>query len=126
MGDYEKAILVHHKAMNIQENVKCNPLQCATTYINLGETYQEMKDYSTALTFYQKCLQIRENKLPKNHPDLGVIYHNLAKLYFSTGEYNMAMKNAQQALTIAEEKLPSNHHHLQEYKTTFEKIHKQM
>ncbi|CAF4290420.1 unnamed protein product [Rotaria magnacalcarata] len=54
MGDYERALAFHQKALNIQENVKCNPLERATTYMNLGETYREMKDYTTALTYYQK------------------------------------------------------------------------
>ncbi|CAF2072274.1 unnamed protein product [Rotaria magnacalcarata] len=31
MGDYEKALAFHQKALNIQENAKRNPLDCATT-----------------------------------------------------------------------------------------------
>ncbi|CAF5016120.1 unnamed protein product [Rotaria sp. Silwood1] len=126
MGDYEMAISFHRKALNIQENVQCNPTDCATTYINLGETYRQMKDYTTALTYFQKGLEIRENKLPKSHPDLAVVYHNLSKLYLSTRQYNMAMKNVQQAVEIAQEKLPSNHPHILEYTETFEKIRKKM
>ena len=110
----------------MQENVKCNPLECATTYTNLGETYREMKDYPTALTLYQKCLEIRENQLPKNHPDLAIIHHNLAKLYLSTEQYSMAMRNARQAVEIAQKKLPSNHPLLQDYKKTFETIHTEL
>ncbi|CAF4793055.1 unnamed protein product, partial [Rotaria sp. Silwood2] len=70
IGNYEKALSFHRNALNIQENVQCNPLECATTYVNLGETYRKMKDYSTALTYFEKGLKIREEKLPKNHPDL--------------------------------------------------------
>ncbi|CAF2227047.1 unnamed protein product [Rotaria magnacalcarata] len=70
MGDYEKTLAFHPKALNIQENAKCNPLECPTTYMNLGETYCEMKDYTTALTYYQKRLNIRDEKLAKTHPDL--------------------------------------------------------
>jgi tetratricopeptide (TPR) repeat protein len=33
MGDYEKALSFHRTALNIQENVECNPLECATAYI---------------------------------------------------------------------------------------------
>ncbi|CAF5129476.1 unnamed protein product, partial [Rotaria sp. Silwood1] len=51
------------------------------------ETYREMKDYPTALTYYQKGLEIREKKSPKNHPDIAVAYHNLSKLYLSTRQY---------------------------------------
>ncbi|CAF3998677.1 unnamed protein product, partial [Rotaria magnacalcarata] len=84
MGDYEKTLAFHPKALNIQENAKCNPLECPTTYMNLGETYCEMKDYTTALTYYQKRLNIRDEKLAKTHPDLAVIYHNMSKFYFKT------------------------------------------
>ena len=122
MGNYEKALAFHQKALNIQENIQCNPLECATTYINLGETYREMKDYSTALTYFEKGLEIREKKLPKNHPDLAVVYHNMAKLYLATRKYSMAKKNVQQAVETAQEKLLSTHPHLLEYKETFEKI----
>ncbi|CAF5142053.1 unnamed protein product, partial [Rotaria sp. Silwood1] len=114
------------KALNIQENVQCNPLQCATTYINLGETYRKMKDYSTALTYFQRGLEIREKKLPKKHPDLAVVYHNLSKLYLSSRQYNLSMKNIQQAIEIAQEKLSSTHPHFIEYKKTFEKNRKKM
>ncbi|CAF3702829.1 unnamed protein product [Rotaria sordida] len=93
MGDYDKALSFHGKALNIQENVQCNPLECATTYTNLGETYHEMEDHSTALTYFQKGLQIREKKLPKYHPDLAVIYHNLAKLYLTIRQYNELTKH---------------------------------
>ncbi|CAF1142028.1 unnamed protein product [Rotaria sordida] len=126
MGNYERALSFHRKALDIQENVQCNPLGCATTYTNLGETYRQMKDYSSALTYFQKGLEIREKKLPKNHPDLAVIYHNMEKLYLSTRQYSMAMKNIQQALEIAQKKLPSNHPHLLDYRKTFEEIQKNL
>ncbi|CAF5118434.1 unnamed protein product [Rotaria sp. Silwood1] len=122
----KKALSFHRKALNIQENVQCNPLDCSLTYINLGETYRKMKDYTTALIYFEKGLEIREKKLSKNHPDLAIVYHNLSKLYLSTQEYSMAMKNIQQAIEIAQEKLPSTHPHLVEYKETFENIRKKM
>ena len=99
-------------------------LDCATTYVNLGETYREMKDYTTAMIYYEKGMEIREKKLGKNHPDVGIMYHNLAKLYLATQQYSMAMKNVQQAIEIGEEKLPANHPHLVECRERFEKIRK--
>ena len=81
-----------------------------------------MKEYTLALKYYEKVIEIREKKLSKTHPDLAVVYHNLAKLYLATRQYSTAMKNVQQALEIAEEKLPRNHPHLVDYRETFEKI----
>ncbi|CAF2104377.1 unnamed protein product [Rotaria magnacalcarata] len=92
--------------------------------MDLGETYREMKDYTAALTYYQKGLKIREEKLAETHPDLAVLYHNMSKLYFSTQKYSMAIKYVQQAVEIGQEKLPATHPHLVEYRETFEKIRK--
>ncbi|CAF0918748.1 unnamed protein product [Rotaria sp. Silwood1] len=119
MGAYEKALSFRRKALNIQENVQCNPLQCATTYIYFGEIYREMEDYLIASTNFIKALGILESKLPKNHPDLAVVYHNMAKLYLATRQYSIAMKNVQQALEIAQEKLLTNHPHYLDYRETF-------
>ncbi|CAF3118239.1 unnamed protein product [Rotaria socialis] len=126
MCNYEKALSFHQKALDIQENVQCDLSYCATTYLNLGETYREMKDYSTALKYLQKGLHMREQQLPKYHPDLAAAYHRLAKLYLATQEYNSAMDNVQQAVFIAQEKLGSNHPHLVEYRETFEEIRKKL
>ncbi|CAF1609570.1 unnamed protein product [Rotaria magnacalcarata] len=122
MGDYDKALAFYQKASNIQENVKCSPLDCATTYVNLGETYREMKEYLTALTYFQKGLKIREEKLPKSHPDLAVIYHNMSKLYLEGQKYCMTTKYVQQVIAIGQEKLSSTHPHLLAYGKTFGKI----
>ncbi|CAF2525399.1 unnamed protein product [Rotaria sp. Silwood2] len=125
MEDYERALSFHQKTLNIQENVECNPLECAMTHMNLGETYRKMKNYSTVLIYFQKALQIRENKLPKTHPDLAANYHNLTKLYiWTTRQYSMTMKYVQQVVEILQEKLPSNHSYLLNYRDTFEKIRK--
>ncbi|CAF2959914.1 unnamed protein product [Rotaria sp. Silwood2] len=86
--DYEKTFSLHRKALNIQENIQCNSLHCATAYTSLGETYREMKDYSIVLTCFEKGLEIREEKLPENSLDLAVIYHNLSKLYLASQEYS--------------------------------------
>ncbi|CAF2918295.1 unnamed protein product [Rotaria sp. Silwood2] len=106
MDEYEKALIFHRKALDIQKSVKGNPLECATTYINLGETYREMKDYTTALVYLKKGIEIHKSKLPKNHPDLAISYHKMAKLHLATQQYDMAMKNVQQAIEISQEKLP--------------------
>ncbi|CAF5110031.1 unnamed protein product, partial [Rotaria sp. Silwood1] len=83
---------------------------------------REMKDYATALTFFQKALEIHETRLPKDHPDLALISHSLAKLYLATGERSKATEHIQKAMKIAEIRLPLDHPHLSDYKETFEKI----
>ncbi|CAM4989514.1 unnamed protein product, partial [Rotaria socialis] len=54
VGDCEKALAFHRKALNIQENVKCNPLDCSTAYVSLWKTYRQTNDYSVALAHLSK------------------------------------------------------------------------
>ncbi|CAF1333013.1 unnamed protein product [Rotaria magnacalcarata] len=116
----------HQKALNIQENVKCNPLEYGTTYINLDETYREMKNYSIALVYFQKGLKIYAEKSPKAHPDLAVVYHSMAEVYVLSQQYNLTIEYAQHAVDIEQEKFPSAHPHLLDYRTTLEKIQKRL
>ena len=111
----------HHKTLQIQENIQCNPLNCEVTYTNLGGPYLEMKNYMTALTYFQQGVYIRQEKLSNKHSDFSVIYRNLSKLYLVTQQYNLAMKNIQTTFRIAENSLPTRHPLLVEYRETFEK-----
>jgi hypothetical protein len=45
------------------------------TYNNIGVMHQTMQEYSAALEFYRKTLQIQQKTLPQNHPDLAAIYN---------------------------------------------------
>ncbi|CAF4953858.1 unnamed protein product, partial [Rotaria sp. Silwood1] len=55
MGDYKMALTFHQKALNIQKNVQCNPLEYATT--------MTMKNV-------QRAIEIARDKLSSNHPHL--------------------------------------------------------
>lgn len=41
----------------------------ATTYHNIGVVYFELKDYSTALTYFQQTYAVFLKKLGKDHPN---------------------------------------------------------
>jgi hypothetical protein len=39
--------------------------------------YDNIKEYSKALSFYGKAPKIKEKTLPPNHPDLATFYGNI-------------------------------------------------
>ncbi|CAF1190656.1 unnamed protein product [Adineta ricciae] len=78
----------------------------------MGVNQYQTGDFPSALTNYQKALQILEKCLPHNHPDLAQIYTNIASAYESLGEYSVAMLYAEKALEIQKRVLPSSHPYL--------------
>ena len=58
---------------------------------------------------YEKALEIRQQSLPSNHPDLASSYNNIGIVYDSMGEYSKALSSYEKALEIRQQSLPPNH-----------------
>ena len=52
-----------------------------------------MGEYSKALSSYEKSLEIRQQSLPPNHPDLAASYNNIGIVYSNMGEYSKALSS---------------------------------
>ncbi|CAF4341580.1 unnamed protein product, partial [Rotaria sordida] len=68
-----------------------------------------MGDYSKALEFYGKDLEITTKALPPNHPDLATPYNNIGLVYNNMGDYSKALEFYEKSLKIREKALPPNH-----------------
>jgi tetratricopeptide (TPR) repeat protein len=86
--------------------------ELARIYNNLGILYKSKGDSRRAEEYYLKCLSIREEVLPANHPDLATIYNNLGNLYSDKGDSRRAEEYYLKCLSIMEEVLPANHPNL--------------
>ncbi|CAF4386414.1 unnamed protein product, partial [Rotaria sordida] len=71
--------------------------------------YDNMGEYSKALSSYQRSLEIRKIALPPNHPDLAISYSNIASVYDNMGEYSKALSSYERSLEILKIALPPNH-----------------
>ncbi|CAF3420455.1 unnamed protein product [Rotaria socialis] len=71
-----------------------------------------MKDYSTALSYYKRALETRQQSLPSNHPQLIKTYHDMATTYKSLCRYSDALSCLHKALEIQEETLSTDHRDL--------------
>jgi tetratricopeptide (TPR) repeat protein len=110
MENYEKALPLYQRALEISKNVfgPQHP-NVVTTLNNLAELSKNMGDYEKALPLYQRALEIYENALGPQHPDVATTLDNLAGLYRAMGNYEKALLLNQRALEIYENILGPQH-----------------
>ena len=107
IGDYNKAIEYHEKALEIRINALGE--NQPELYNNLGISYDGLGDYGKAIEYHEKALEIRINTLGENHPDVASYYNNLGTVYNSLGDYNKAIEYHEKALEIRINTLGENH-----------------
>jgi tetratricopeptide (TPR) repeat protein len=109
-GEYEEAIILYEKALEIfKKTLPPNHPNLTNSYNNIGAVYRNMSEYSKALSSYEKALEIRQQSLPSNHLSLAASYNNIAIVYEDMGEYSKALSSHEKALEIKQQSLPSNH-----------------
>ncbi|CAF1028499.1 unnamed protein product [Rotaria sordida] len=75
----------------------------------LGQVYDDMGEYSKALSSYERSLEIWKIALPPNHPDFAQSYNNIGSVYNNMGEYSKALSSYEQSLEIRKIALPPDH-----------------
>jgi tetratricopeptide (TPR) repeat protein len=85
-----------------------------------------MGEYSKALSYYEKDLEISQKTLPANHPDLAISYNNIGGMYDNMGEYSKALSYFKRALDIRQRSLPPNHPDLKTVKEWIEIVKKKL
>jgi tetratricopeptide (TPR) repeat protein len=68
-----------------------------------------MGEYSKAVSFYEKSLEIQQKIFLSNHPDFAQSFNNIGFVYSNTGERSKALSYFKHALGIFENSLLSNH-----------------
>ncbi|CAF5146499.1 unnamed protein product, partial [Rotaria sp. Silwood1] len=68
-----------------------------------------MGEYSKALEYHERSLEIKKITLPPNHPHLAIDYNNIGSVYDNMGEYSKALEYYERSLEIGKIALPPNH-----------------
>lgn len=110
LGEYDKALEYHFKALEILEAVlgENNPLT-ASSYDNIGIIYGILGEYDKALEYGFKALEIRKDVLGENHPNTASSYNNIGGDYYILGDYDKALEFKNKALEIRKEVLGEKH-----------------
>ena len=105
MGEYDKALASFFKAqeyLNASKNSENKKLVLPSIYNNIGNIYQTKGDPKSALTYYEKALD-----LALQVPQLkarGIAYNNIGKLYFNElNEPDKALEYLTKGLAFREE-----------------------
>jgi tetratricopeptide (TPR) repeat protein len=64
-----------------------NLIDRAKFHNQMGIIMVQKEDRNTALLHFEKALNIRQELLPLNHPDLAISHNNIGLFYELTGEY---------------------------------------
>nr|ACC43969.1 TPRA_2 [Philodina roseola] len=121
MGEYSKALSINQHAVHILKkslpsnhpsfatSLPPNHPSLATSYAKVALVYDQMGEYSKALSSHQQALDIMKKILPPVHSSLAISYGNIAVVYFHMGEYSKALYFNQRALEMMQKTLPPNH-----------------
>jgi tetratricopeptide (TPR) repeat protein len=78
-------------------------------FIGLGRFYQGQGLYPQAEPWFEKCLEVCQNRLGDEHPYVAASLNNLAELYYAQGRYEEAEPLFLRALKISEKVLGPEH-----------------
>ncbi len=96
---YREAIAVYERQIELSVRLYgVNDVRTAFVYNNIGMAYACIGEHLKAIDFACKSLQIKEDALSGDHPDLLPSYINIAFLYNNMGMPNAAIKHLEKAL----------------------------
>ncbi len=111
---------------NSKQTLSPNHPSLAISYNNIGGVYQNKGEYTKALSFYEKDLEISRKTLPPNHPSLATSYNNIGWVYRNTEDYPKAIAYFERDLDILQRSLPFNHPSVQDVRESIEFVKKKL
>ncbi|CAF0805051.1 unnamed protein product [Adineta steineri] len=96
-----KSVLIEKEASTC-----CDRSPSAVTYRNMGALDQSMGNFPSALSFYQKALDLQMTSASSTHADLVSTYNKIGEVYQLIGDYSAALASYQKSLAI-QKNLPS-------------------
>jgi tetratricopeptide (TPR) repeat protein len=88
----------------------------------MGVSHQSLQEYSIALDYYKKALEIQNKVLPPTHPDIATTYNSMATVLVSLGDFEGALENEKHAVDIASRTLTPDHPNLITFRNYYERI----
>ncbi len=101
LGLNDKALQYYKEAAVLKRDYEGNSLSLANTLNNLAIAYSNKHDFQKALKFHQQALQIRDQKVGRNHADYIYSLYNLGNTYADLERFDKACEMHQKALEKA-------------------------
>jgi tetratricopeptide (TPR) repeat protein len=99
---FDSALLIFEKLLLGLQNSSNEKLKhlIGATYHNMGIIHMCQKNYLDALSKFEKAVENRVDRLPANHPDIGVSLVRLAVIQFAVEKFSDAIESLQSALAM--------------------------
>ncbi|CAF1508287.1 unnamed protein product [Rotaria sordida] len=89
---------------------KASSDECKAQYNGqLGSVYLIMGEYSKAITFYERAIDVNKKMSPPSQFHLAALHNNIGSVYAKMGEYSKALSSYKRAVDIDKIILPPNH-----------------
>ena len=98
-GDYEGSLEYFERSLKASEEAG-DRTSTADSLNQIGIAAYKRGDYETAKRHYQEALEIRQEDLGPDHPEVAEILNNLALLFQEQGNYAAATDSYEEALQI--------------------------
>ena len=108
-GDYHQAHIDLNKALNFLLEFKSHSSRLAYLFNNIGEVYQNERNWPQALQSYEKALKLFRETFTDNDENIAWCYNNMGIIYEKQKNYQKAFDYLSKALRIKEEVLPPKH-----------------
>ena len=100
LGQYNKAIMLFQKIIEIKKQLKVNH---AFEHNKIGNVYyRKIKDYKMALQYYLEAVRINALKNSKTTDELGFFRRNLGFAYYKNSNDEQALKNFKESKIVFE------------------------
>ena len=126
LGDCSGAFYHIGKAEALSHDPNQRSLTLHHIYALFASLYGDMGEYSRALFFHDKLLQILQKSLPADHLDLATSYGNIGLVYDQMGEYTKVLAYYDKALRIQQKKLPVDHPRLAALYRNIDSVYRHM
>lgn len=99
-GNYAEGALFYHLALREADSQNCNPAEFFLLYTGLGQTYMELRDYTSANNFYDKAYALLDQV---NLNDKFVYYTNRGSLKYFEEDYGVAQSLFQSGYALVKD-----------------------
>ena len=103
LGDINKALEWHHKALDIYEQMEePDSARIALTFLSFGKAYIDYGYFDNGLDYTLRGLKILEQKPEQNVKELATCYNNLGVVYEQLKDYGTALEYLLKAIDLRE------------------------
>jgi tetratricopeptide (TPR) repeat protein len=90
----------------------------------LGSTLKKIGDFKSALTMFEKTLEINLIRLSDDDVQFPVLYNNIGLMHFNLEHYENALENYNRALNSGFKSLPNDHNYFAQIYDNIGLVHK--